>query len=99
MPPPPKEHKEIKVDTKLFDGYLGKYQLDANFVLTVTREGDQLFVQGSGQPKVAVFPEGERDYFLKVADAQVTFVTNGDGRASELILHQGGNDIHAKRVE
>jgi hypothetical protein len=87
------------VDTKLFDGYLGKYQLDANFVLTVTREGDQLFVQGSGQPKVAVFPEGERDYFLKVADAQVTFVTNGDGRASELILHQGGNDIHAKRVE
>lgn len=35
----------------------------------------------------------------KVVDAQVTFVTDSHGRATELILHQGGLDQHAKRLE
>jgi CubicO group peptidase (beta-lactamase class C family) len=99
MPPPPKEHKEIAVDAKVFDGYVGRYQLNPDFVLTVTREGDHLFVQATGQPKFEVFAESDRDYFLKVVDAQITFVTDGTGRATELILHQGGRDQHAKRVE
>jgi hypothetical protein len=53
----------------------------------------------SRQPKLEVFPESDRDYFLKVVDAQITFVTDGQGRATELILHQGGRDQHAKRTE
>jgi CubicO group peptidase (beta-lactamase class C family) len=99
MPPPPKEHKEIGVDPKLFDGYVGRYQLNPDFVVTVTREGDHLFVQATGQPKFQIFPEGDRDYFLKVVDAQITFIADSQGRATELILHQGGRDQHAKRVE
>ena len=96
--PPVKEHKEINVDPKLFDGYAGSYQLAPNFISTVTREGDHLFVQATGQPKVEVFPEGDHDYFYKVVDAQLTFVTDSQGKATELILHQGG-DHPAKRVE
>ena len=99
MPPPPKEHKEIAVDPKVFDGYVGRYQLTPDLVLTVTREGDHLFVQATRQPKFEVFPETERDYFLKVVDAQITFVTDSTSRATELVLHQGGRDQHAKRVE
>lgn len=98
-PPKPKEHKEIRVDPRLFDGYVGSYELAPNFVLTVTREGDGLFVQATGQPKGQVFPESERDYFYKVVDAQITFVTDSRGKATELILHQNGADVPAKRVE
>jgi len=98
MPPPPKEHKEITVDPKLFDGYVGSYELAPTFTLTVTREDDNLFVQATGQPKFQIFPETTRNYFLKVVDAQITFVTDSAGRATELILHQGGQDQHAKRV-
>jgi len=95
----PKERTEVKVDTALFREYVGRYQLAPNFILTVTQEGDHLFTQATGQPKVQVFPESDRDYFLKVVDAQITFVRDGQGRATELILHQGGQDHHAKRVE
>jgi CubicO group peptidase (beta-lactamase class C family) len=95
---PPAQHKEVKVDPKLFDGYVGTYQMTPAFALTVTREDDHLFVQASGQPKFEIFPEGDRDYFLKVVDAQITFVTDGQGQATELILHQGGRDQHAKRA-
>jgi CubicO group peptidase (beta-lactamase class C family) len=37
--PAPKEHKWISVDPKIFGGYVGRYQLAQNFILTVTREG------------------------------------------------------------
>jgi CubicO group peptidase (beta-lactamase class C family) len=95
---PAKEHKQVAVDPKLFDGYTGRYELAPNFILTITREGTQLFGQATGQPKFELFPEGERDYFLKVVDAQITFETDEHGKATGLVLHQGG-DNHAKRIE
>ena len=96
--PPPKEHKEITVDPKLFDGYLGQYQLAANFILTITRQGDKLFAQATGQPKFQIFPESEREFFLKVVDAQITFETDSTGRATSLTLHQNGANLPAKRI-
>ena len=95
----PKEHKEVPVDAKLFDGYVGRYQLAPNFFFTVTREGDRLFVQATGQAKFQVFPEGPKDYFLKVTDAQITFETDAQGKAASLVLHQNGVNQPAKRVE
>jgi CubicO group peptidase (beta-lactamase class C family) len=97
--PPPKEHKEVTVNPKLFDGYVGSYGLTPTFILTVTREGDHLFVQATGQPRLEVFPESDRDFFYKVVDAQITFVTDGQGRATELTLHQNGLNQHGKRIE
>ena len=95
----PKEHKEVQVDPKIFEGYVGNYQLAPNFSIAITREGDHLFEQATNQPKFEIFPESNKDYFLKVVDAQITFVTDAQGRATELILHQGGADQHAKRRE
>jgi CubicO group peptidase (beta-lactamase class C family) len=96
--PPPKEHKEIAVDPKIFDGYVGQYQLAPNFILTITRAGDQLFCQATGQPKFQIFPESERDFFYKVVDAQITFETDASGRATSLTLHQNGANLPAKRI-
>ncbi|HEV2380415.1 MAG TPA: serine hydrolase [Terriglobia bacterium] len=95
----PKAHQEVHVDPKIFDGYVGSYRFTPDFAIAITREGDHLFEQATGQEKFEIFPEGEKDYFLKVVDAQITFVTDRAGRATELILHQGGHDQHAKRIE
>ncbi len=94
----PVEHTVANVDPKLFDGYVGKYELTPGFILTITREGDSLFAQATNQQRLQIFPESERDYFAKAVDAQVTFITDSQGRATELILHQNG-DRHAKRIE
>jgi len=96
---PPKEHKQVNVDPKLFDRYVGKYALTPAFVLTVSREGDHLFLQATGQPKVEIFPESEREYFVKVVDAQITFIVDAAGKTTELVLHQAGRDLPAKRTE
>ena len=97
-PPPPKEHTEVAIDPKILDNYLGSYELAPNFILTVTREGDHLFTQATGQGKVEVFPESDHDFFLKVTDAQITFETDSQGKATALVLHQGG-DHPARRIQ
>jgi serine-type D-Ala-D-Ala carboxypeptidase/endopeptidase len=96
---PPKERQEVHVDPKIFDGYVGQYQLAPNFILTITREGDQIFAQATGQPKFQIFPESPRDFFLKVVDAQITFETDGNGHATSLTLHQNGANVPGKRIE
>jgi CubicO group peptidase (beta-lactamase class C family) len=87
-----------KVDPKAYDAYVGQYQLAPTFILTVTREGDRLMTQATGQGKLEVFPESDTKFFLKVVDAQITFVKDDSGRVTHLILHQGGRDQKATRM-
>ena len=97
--PPPKVHKEIALDPKLFDAYVGQYQLAPNFILAIAREDDKLFVQATGQPKFQIFPESALEFFLKVVDAQITFETDSTGRAVGLVLHQNGTNVPGKRIQ
>jgi CubicO group peptidase (beta-lactamase class C family) len=92
-----KERTAIKVDPKILDAYVGEYELVPTFVITITKEGDHLMLQATGQPKFEIFAESEKKFFLKVVDAQVTFVKDGKGNVSELILHQGGANQSAKK--
>jgi CubicO group peptidase (beta-lactamase class C family) len=98
MPPPPKQHTEVSIDPNLLNGYVGSYRLDQGTNLTVTRNGGHLFLEVPNQPKLAIFAESARDFFLKDIDAQLTFVIDGSGRATELVLHESGLDLPAKRV-
>ena len=87
----------IELDPAIYDAYVGEYELMPGFSVTITREDDKLMVQATGQPKFELFPESETEFFLKVVDAQVTFVKGADGAVNELILHQGGRDMPGKR--
>jgi serine-type D-Ala-D-Ala carboxypeptidase/endopeptidase len=93
------EHKQVSVDPKIYDGYVGTYPLTPAFAITITRDGDHLYAHATGQAKFEIYPQSEKDFFLKVVDAQITFVTDDKGRATQLILHQNGMDQHAKRSE
>ena len=67
-------------------------------VLSITREADKLWLQATDQPKAEMFPESETRFFLKIVDAQVTFVRDAAGKVTRLVLHQAG-DHEAKRVK
>ena len=93
----PAAPKETRVDPALYDAYAGAYELAPGFVLTVTREGDHLMSQATGQQKFEIFPSSETEFFYKVVDARITFVKGPDGQVDLLVLHQNGRDMPAKR--
>ena len=92
------EQKVTRSDPKLYDAYAGDYELAPNFILTITSEDGKLMGQATGQPKNELYPSTETEFFLKVVDAQITFVKNEQGQVTQLILHQGGLNVPAKKI-
>ncbi len=95
----PTERREVKIGSALLDAYAGVYELAPGFQLTVSRDGDRLFAQATGQEKAEIFPESDTKFFLKVVDAQLVFVPGQNGQAESLVLHQGGREVPGKRVK
>jgi D-alanyl-D-alanine carboxypeptidase len=95
----PKQREAVKVDPALYDRYAGVYELTPTFRLTVTHEGGRIYTQATGQERVEIFPAGETEFFLRVVDAQISFVRDSAGAVSGLVLHQGGQDLPAKKLQ
>jgi serine-type D-Ala-D-Ala carboxypeptidase/endopeptidase len=93
-----KQRTAIAIDPKLYDAYVGRYELMPNFILTIAKEENRLFLQATNQPKVELFPETTLDFFIKEVEAQVTFVKDAQGKVNQLILHQAGQHLPAKRI-
>jgi putative CocE/NonD family hydrolase len=99
-PEPLDKSKEVSVNPEIFTDFLGEYTLSDNQVITVSSQGDSLFAQITGQIKVKIFPASEETYFYRVADAEITFFRNDEGRVTHLVLHQNGVYLQAdKRTE
>jgi len=65
--------------------------------MTISRRGTHLFGQFKDRPEAEIFPESDTKFFLKVADAQITFVKDSSGKAVELIVHENGLDLDVLR--
>ncbi len=96
----PGERKEITVDAKVLSRYVGAYELNPGINMLITLEGNQLISKLGPQPPVPIFPQSETLFFAKVVDAQIEFPKDdGQGKASQLTLHQNGRDMVAKRLD
>ena len=88
-----------KIDSAHLAAYAGRYDYGNGAVLTVTKEGDRLFAQMTGQGKAEIFPKSEAEFFWKVISAQITFVKNDKGEVIKGLHQQGGTKIEAPRLK
>jgi CubicO group peptidase (beta-lactamase class C family) len=79
--------------------YVGKYNLMPNFDIVITREGNQLMAQATGQGAAPIFPEAKDKFFYKIVDAQIEFERNEQGELTGFTLYQNGQEIKGKKVE
>jgi CubicO group peptidase (beta-lactamase class C family) len=94
---PDARNADVQVDPKILDAYVGEYELMPNFTITITREGNYLFGQATGQDKFQLYPESGTKFFLKVVDAKVEFFKDTNGKITHLILYQNG-EHQAKKI-
>ena len=91
--------KEVQVPNAVLETYIGKYELAPGFILEVTKEGNQLKTQATGQQVVDIFPKSENEFYLKVVDAQLVFNKNDAGEIDSVTLFQGGREMKGRRID
>ncbi|MEK8179535.1 serine hydrolase [Flavobacterium buctense] len=97
--PTKKERKEIALTNEQLQKFIGVYEIQPGFEITVTSDKDQLLAQLTGQNAFPIFAENETQFFLKVVDAQIHFVPSETGAITGLVLLQNGNTIEGKRIK
>jgi CubicO group peptidase (beta-lactamase class C family) len=95
VPPRP---RVAAVPVAALDAIVGRYDYGP-LVLVVTREGDRVFGKLGLQPRLEIFPKSETEFFLKVVDAQITFVKDANGKVVRAVHHQNGHTLYAPRLE
>lgn len=75
----------------------GRYDYGSAF-LEVTRDGNRLFAQLTGQPKHEIFPKSSTNFFWKVVEAEITFIKDDQGKVTEARHQQGGQTLRAPKV-
>jgi len=93
----PKIRNIVKVNPDILDEYVGEYELEPNFSFTISKENTQLYCKATGQKAFEIYPESESEFFLKVIDAQISFVRGKNNKVEKLVLHQNGKDFAAKK--
>ena len=93
------EKKEVKVDPKILDSYVGEYQMAPTFIIAITNENGKLMAQPTGQGKLELLPVSETDFYLKAVSATVSFVKDADGKVTELVLNQNGRKGTGKKIK
>lgn len=94
----PATPKTVPLSPEALQKFVGTYRLAPDFSITITRDGDQLKEQATGQPAEPIFPESKDEFFLKVVDAQIRFVTDAEGKVTGLVLHQHGRNIPGEKI-
>ena len=93
----PIERKEVQLDEKTLQQYVGKYEVEPGFFLVFTLEKGAFWVAPTGDKKLQVFAEGDHKFFLKDADAFLEFVKE-EGRYKTVKVNLGGQKIIGKKI-
>ena len=86
-------------DVCILKKYEGFYELKPGFVFHISRDGNQLFCQATGQGKLTLTPITETKFQVVEVNASIEFKIDGEGKVFALVLAQGGREFTAKRTE
>jgi len=85
---------------EVLNRYVGQFQIGVGALLTVTRDGERLFAQWSGQPLLELTHAGGQDFVNVPAQTQVSFIIGDSGIVSGVMLSEPGTGrVRATRVD
>jgi pimeloyl-ACP methyl ester carboxylesterase len=73
--------------------FVGEYTLAPKVSMMITRDGDRIFGQLTGQPAFQLYADSATRFSLKVVDAQIEFEIGAAGDTIGLVLVQNGRRL------
>lgn len=90
--------KNIELTNEQLINLVGKFELVPGFVLSITHEKNQLFVQATGQQKLALTVLSNTEFVNNIVKAKIVFELDATETAKSLTMYQGGQKLPAKKL-
>jgi CubicO group peptidase (beta-lactamase class C family) len=98
MAGPEKDSDFYKIDPKLLISYTGKYAIEKDLYIAVTKKGDNLILQKSDRNiPLEILPVSNTVFYALSATVKVRFVHDERGTVHGLILTQAGRTEYAEK--
>ncbi|MEK6323556.1 MAG: serine hydrolase [Acidobacteriota bacterium] len=84
----------VSVDSNKLDDYLGRFLVNPDRVLTITKEQGKLYGEPTASPRVELFAVSENEFIRTDANVRYTFVKNASGKvdAIKIRFNEGTSD-------
>ncbi len=97
--PNEKTSETISVDSKILGTYVGDFELQPGFTISISESDSKLSAKATGQPVVSLIPLSATEFEVEGVEAKVEFIPNGGENIKSFKLHQGGQIMDAPRLK
>jgi CubicO group peptidase (beta-lactamase class C family) len=94
----PQIHETVSLDPGKLDEYIGRFKVNPDRVLKVTRENGKLYVEPTEAPKFELFPLSETSFIRNEQDLRYTFVKNSSGNVDAIKVRFSGGEVTGPRI-
>jgi Domain of unknown function (DUF4440)/Domain of unknown function (DUF3471) len=88
-----------EADSRAFADYVGTYEAAPEKTMTVSKEGEQLFLQRGDRPKAKLIAEAGPIFFRKGVEGRIIFRRGASGKVEELIDRRNNEDVIWKKMK
>ena len=90
----------VKVDPKVYEDYLGRYDRGEGRIISIAREGEKLInIAADGKTKYELLPIGKDKFRLQSNESEVTFMRNEKGEVVERLIEFDGGSSRNKKLK
>jgi CubicO group peptidase (beta-lactamase class C family) len=94
----PQPLETVSVDPARLDDYTGRFLVNPDRVLTVTKENGKLYAEPTLSPKVELFALSESEFTRTDADVQYAFAKGEGGKVDSVKIRFNGGMAEARRL-
>ncbi|HEY9434306.1 MAG TPA: serine hydrolase [Blastocatellia bacterium] len=88
----------VSVDPARLDGYAGRFLVNPDWALTVTKENGKLYAELTLSPKVELLALSESEFTRTDANVQYAFAKGEDGKVDSVKIRFTGGTTEARRL-
>jgi CubicO group peptidase (beta-lactamase class C family) len=93
------EETPVEIDPAIFDKYTGKYDYGNYFFITISKEENKLYFQGTNLPKYQLLPASETEFFMIETNIRIAFQKNEKDQTDSILVSIDGIEKQALRIE
>jgi hypothetical protein len=95
----PEEKPILRLDPATYQQYVGRYEVNPDYILDVTAEDYYLVVRPTGQAPTRFYAEGQTLFYSTDPYVRIQFMRKKMGVFDSLILWQQDFELEAKRIQ